>query len=96
MNKPDRVPDHVIEVSQVHGLARLVEAERKSDRKAGTIRRYLFVRTLHVLEVVREDVNQFDSSDSLHQAWRTTAARFPLSSAARSTAWKIATQARYA
>ena len=27
VNKPDRVPDHVIEVSQVHGLSGFIEAE---------------------------------------------------------------------
>jgi hypothetical protein len=60
MNKPDCVPDDIVEIPQVHCLARLIEPERKRDRQAGTACRNLLVRTLHVLEMMREDIDQFE------------------------------------
>jgi hypothetical protein len=59
MNKPDRVPDHVIEVSQVHGLSGFIEAERKPNRDTRATCGNLLVRTLHVLKMARQDIDQF-------------------------------------
>jgi len=59
MNEPDGIPNHVIEVLQVHGLARFIEAERTSNRQTGAAWRNLLVRTLRVFKVMRDDIDQF-------------------------------------
>jgi hypothetical protein len=68
MNEPDCVPDDIVEIPQVHCLARLIEPERKRDGQAGAACRDLLVRTLHVLEMMREDIDQFEFK---RYAWRT-------------------------
>jgi len=60
MNKPDGISDHVIEVPQVQGFAGFIEAERMSNRDTGAICRNFFVRTLHVLKMMRDDIDQFE------------------------------------
>jgi len=60
MNEPDCVPDDIVEIPQVHCLARLIEPERKRDGQAGAACWDLLVRTLHVLEMMREDIDQFE------------------------------------
>lgn len=60
MNEPDGVANDVVEIAQVHSLARFIKSKRVPDRQAGAARRNLLVRTLYVLEVVREDIDQLE------------------------------------
>ena len=50
MNEPDGVPDHMIEVSEVHVFARFIEAECAANRQTGAACGILLVRTLHMLK----------------------------------------------
>ncbi len=96
MNEPGCIPDHAVEVPQVHCLARFIKPERKTNRLAGTARRNLFVRTLNVLKIMGDNIDQLELARLLAPGLTDNRRRCPLSVAARSMAWKIATQARYA
>jgi len=58
MNESHSVSDYKVDVSQVHILASVIKTESMSDWYPKTCWRYLFVRTLNMLKVVRNDVYQ--------------------------------------
>jgi hypothetical protein len=60
MNEPDGVADDIVEVSQVHGLAGIIEPKRTRDRQAGAAWRDFLVRTLDVLEMMRKHIDKFE------------------------------------
>ena len=58
VNESHGVPDQVVDVPQIHALARFIEPERASNWYAGTCRRYPFVRSPNMLEMIRNNVHQ--------------------------------------
>jgi hypothetical protein len=60
MHEANGISDDIVEVSQIHGLARFIESERAPDGNARTICRNSFVGTQHMLEVMRNDIDQFE------------------------------------
>ena len=60
VNEPHGVADHVVDIPQVHALAGFIEPESKANRYPGARWRYLFIGTLNVLEVVSDNVHQFE------------------------------------
>jgi len=60
VHKPHRITYDVVEVAQVHLIARFVEAERKPNRYTGPRRGNPLVATFHVLKVVCKDIHQLE------------------------------------
>lgn len=60
MNESHSVSNYEVEVSQVHSLASVIKSENMCDRYPRTCWRYLFVRTLNMPKIVRNDVHQFE------------------------------------
>jgi hypothetical protein len=58
VNESHGVSNLIVDVSQVHALARLIESESMADRYPGACWRYLFVGTPDVLEMMGNDVHQ--------------------------------------
>lgn len=58
VNESHGVSNRIVDVSQVHALARFIEPESTTDWYPGACWRYLFVGTPDVLEMVGNDVHQ--------------------------------------
>lgn len=58
VNESHGVPIQVAHVPQIRAFARFIGPERASNWYAGTCRRYPFVRTPNMLELMRNNVNQ--------------------------------------
>jgi len=60
MNESHSISNHKVEVPQVHTLASFIEPENNPDWYSRPGCGYFFVRTPHMLEMMREDVHQFE------------------------------------
>jgi hypothetical protein len=60
MNKSHSVSNYKVQVPQVHTFASFIEPESKPDWQSRSGCGYSFVRTLHMLEMMRKDVHQFE------------------------------------
>jgi hypothetical protein len=60
VNEAHGVANEVVDVSQVHALARFIEPESTADWYPRARWRYLFVGTLDMLEMVSNNVHQFE------------------------------------
>jgi hypothetical protein len=60
MDKSHGVSNYKIQVPQVHTLVSFIEPKNNPDWYSGPGRRYFFVRTPHMLEMMRKDVHQFE------------------------------------
>jgi hypothetical protein len=52
MNKPDRITNDVVEISNIHCIAGVVEAERSTDGYTGPIRGNFLIAASDMFEVV--------------------------------------------
>ncbi len=60
VNEPHGIADQVVDIPQVHILAGFVKSESTADGYPGACWRYPFVGTLNVLEVMSDNVHQFE------------------------------------
>jgi predicted transcriptional regulator len=60
MNESHRISNYKVQVLQVHTLASFIEPKSKPKWQSRPGCGYFFVRTLHMLEMVRQDVHQFE------------------------------------
>ncbi len=60
MNESHSISNYKVQVPQVHTLASFIEPKSKPDWYSRPGCGCFFVRTLHVLEMMRKDVHQFE------------------------------------
>ena len=60
MDESNRISNYKVQVPQVHTLASFIEPKSKPDWQSRSGCGYFFVRTLHMLEMMRKDIYQFE------------------------------------
>lgn len=60
MNKSHSISNYGVQVPQLHALASFIEPKCKPNWQSRSSCGCFFVRTLHMLEMMRKDVHQFE------------------------------------